>query len=123
MPQVSNPDLNFYIKGVVRLAGLNELVKITHRRRNKISEEVRPKYGWVMSHTCRRSFCTNEFLDGTPVNLIMAISGHRTGKAFRKYIKADNLQKAHMIRKLWEQDLFVNDNVKHLSLLFSLQKV
>jgi integrase len=78
MPQVSNPDFNFYIKGVARLAGLNELVKITHRRGNKISEEVRPKYGWVMSHTCRRSFCTNEFLDGTPVDLIMAISGHRT---------------------------------------------
>jgi hypothetical protein len=32
----------------------------------------------------------------------MAISGHRTEKAFRKYIKADNLQKAQMIKKIWE---------------------
>jgi len=31
----------------------------------------------------------------------MAISGHKTEKAFRKYIKADNLEKAQMIRKLW----------------------
>ena len=102
MPQVSNPNFNYYIKEVVRLAGINELIKITHKRGNKIIEETRPKYKWIMSHTCRRSFCTNEFLDGTPTNLIMAISGHKTEKAFRRYIKADQVQKAHMIKKLWD---------------------
>ncbi len=102
MPQVSNPNFNCYIKEVVRLAGIDELIKITHRRGNKIIEETKPKYEWIMSHTCRRSFCTNEFLDGTPAQLIMAISGHKTEKAFRRYIKADQVQKAHMIKKLWD---------------------
>ena len=102
MPQVSNPNFNYYIKEVVRLAGIDEMIKITHKRGNKIIEETRPKYNWIMSHTCRRSFCTNEFLDGTPTNLIMAISGHKTEKAFRRYIKADQVQKAHMIKKLWD---------------------
>ncbi len=102
MPQISNPNFNYYIKEVVRLAGIDELIKITHKRGNKIIEETKPKYEWIMSHTCRRSFCTNEFLDGTPANLIMAISGHKTEKAFRKYIKADQVQKAHMIKKLWD---------------------
>jgi len=97
MPQVSNPNFNYYIKEVVRLAGIDERIKITHKRGNKIIEETRPKYAWIMSHTCRRSFCTNEFLDGTPTNLIMAISGHKTQKAFRRYIKADQVQKALMI--------------------------
>jgi integrase len=101
MPQISNPDFNFYIKEVARLAGFNELIKFSYKRGNKIMEETRPKYAWVMSHTCRRSFCTNEFLDGTPIILIMAISGHKTEKAFRKYIKVDNLQKAQMIQKIW----------------------
>jgi hypothetical protein len=32
----------------------------------------------------------------------MTISGHKTEKAFRKYIKADKVQKAQMIKKLWE---------------------
>jgi hypothetical protein len=32
----------------------------------------------------------------------MAISGHKTEKAFRRYIKADQVQKAHMIKKLWD---------------------
>ncbi|HTM98487.1 MAG TPA: site-specific integrase [Pedobacter sp.] len=102
MPQVSNPNFNHYIKEVVRLAGIDEMIKITHKQGNKIIEETRPKYNWIMSHTCRRSFCTNEFLDGTPTNLIMAISGHKTEKAFRRYIKADQVQKAHMIKKLWD---------------------
>jgi len=102
MPQVSNPNFNYYIKEVVQLAGINEMIKITHKRGNQIIEDIRPKYSWVMSHTCRRSFCTNEFLEGTPTNLIMAISGHKTEKAFRRYIKADQVQKAQMIKRIWD---------------------
>lgn len=100
MPQVSNPEFNLYIKEVASRARINESIKFSFKRGNKMIEETRPKHAWVMSHTCRRSFCTNEFLDGTPVNLIMAISGHKTEKASKKYIKADNLQKAQMIQKI-----------------------
>lgn len=102
MPQVSNVNFNYYIKELVKKAGIDEPIKIVHKRGNQTTEETRPKYAWVTSHTCRRSFCTNEFLAGTPTNLIMAISGHRTEKAFRRYIKADQVQKAHMIKKLWD---------------------
>lgn len=102
MPKISNPDFNYYIKIIAKKAKIDEPVKFAYRRGNQMIEETRPKHNWVMSHTCRRSFCTNEFLDGTPMSLIMAISGHKTEKAFRKYIKADNLQKALMIKKLWE---------------------
>lgn len=101
MPQISNPEFNFHIKEVARRAGLDEPIKFLYKRGNTMIEEIRPRWAWVISHTCRRSFCTNEFLDGTPVLLIMAISGHKTEKAFRKYIKADNLQKAQMIQKIW----------------------
>lgn len=101
MPQLNNVEFNFHIKEVARRVGLNEMIKFSYKRGNQMVEEIRPKHEWVMSHTCRRSFCTNEFLDGTPITLIMAISGHKTEKAFRKYIKADNLEKAQMIKKLW----------------------
>jgi hypothetical protein len=59
MPQVSNPNFNYYIKEVARLAGVDELVKITHKHGNKVVEETRPRFAWITSHTCRRSFCTN----------------------------------------------------------------
>jgi integrase len=103
MPQVSNVNFNYYIKEIVKLAGIDELVKITHKHGNMISEEIKPKYAWIVSHTCRRSFCTNEFLAKTPVHLIMAISGHKTEKAFRRYVKADQLQKAFMIKEIWDK--------------------
>ncbi|QEC69264.1 site-specific integrase [Panacibacter ginsenosidivorans] len=102
IPQVSNVKFNYYIKEVVRLTGITEPVKITHKKGNKIIEEVRPKYAWVSSHTARRSFCTNEYLAGTPIDLIMTISGHKTEKTFRRYIKADRMKKACMIKEIWD---------------------
>lgn len=103
MPRVNMVNFNYYIKEVVKLASINELVVIAHKRGNKLIEETRPKYAWVSSHTARRSFCTNEYLSGTPSDLIMAISGHRSEKAFKKYIKADTIKKASMIKKLWDE--------------------
>jgi len=33
----------------------------------------------------------------------MAISGHKSETAFRKYIKVDQQKKAFMIKKLWDE--------------------
>ena len=71
IPRITNPDFNYYIKEVGRLAGLDELITFSYKRANKDVVEVKPRYEWITSHTCRRSFCTNEFLAGTPVKLIM----------------------------------------------------
>jgi integrase len=57
----------------------------------RLAEEVsKPKYELISSHTGRRSFCTNKFLQKIPVKAIMAISGHATEKAFMKYLKLGN---------------------------------
>jgi len=96
-------NFNLYIKEVVKLASIDDPVKITHKRGNQFIEEVRPKYAWVSSHTARRSFCTNEYLAETPSDLIMAISGHKSERAFKKYIKVDHVKKASMIKKLWDE--------------------
>ncbi len=42
MPQVNNPNFNYYIKEVVCLEGINELIKIIDNRGNKIIEETKP---------------------------------------------------------------------------------
>jgi hypothetical protein len=103
IPKVSMVNFNYYIKEVAKLAGINEPVTMSHKRGDKIIEETRPKCAWVSSHTARRSFCTNEYLAGTPGDLIMTISGHKTEKAFKKYIKADKMKKALLIKKLWDE--------------------
>ena len=73
----------------------------SYKRGNKDVVEVKPRYEWITSHTCRRSFCTNEFLAGTPVKLIMKISGHKKESDFYRYIKISAEQAALQIEKIW----------------------
>ncbi len=67
IPKITNPDFNYYIKEVGKLAGLNAKITFSHKNGNQDVKKTKPKYEWITSHTCRRSFCTNEFLAGTPV--------------------------------------------------------
>ncbi|HRO44376.1 phage integrase SAM-like domain-containing protein [Agriterribacter sp.] len=103
IPKITNSDFNYYIKEVVKIAGITELIKFSHKRGNKDIIEVRPKYAWVTSHTCRRSFCTNEFLAGTPIDLIMKISGHKNLRDFYRYIRITPEEAGLKIKELWEQ--------------------
>ena len=100
---ISNPDFNYYIKEVGRVAGFLQPVKHSYLKGNKNIVETKPKYQLITSHTCRRSFCTNEFLAGTPVELIMKISGHKSLKDFYKYIKIAPEQAGQRIKELWQK--------------------
>lgn len=103
IPALTNAEFNRHIKKIGNLAGLNHLVKHSYKKGNKEILEVKPKYAWITSHTCRRSFCTNEFLAGTPVELIMKISGHKSIKDFYKYIRITPEEAAQKIKELWQQ--------------------
>lgn len=103
IPIVSNPEFNRYIKEIAKLAGICELIKFSYKKGNKDIVQVKPKYAWITSHTCRRSFCTNEFLAGTPVELIMKISGHKSLRDFYKYIRITPEEASRKIREIWEK--------------------
>jgi integrase len=112
IPIISNVKFNENIKIIAKMAGLSSLVKFSYRKANKMVEEKKPKCQWVTSHTARRSFCTNEFLKGTPVYLIMKISGHKREKDFYRYIRIDPREAAEKIKMLWmerdEMQVFKN---------------
>ena len=57
-----------------------------------------------MTHTARRSFCTNMYLMGVPVLTIMAISDHKTEKSFRAYIKATGKERAQITQHFWDDN-------------------
>ena len=103
IPKVTNAEFNRHIKILGKLAGVTELIKFSYKKGQKDVYEVLPKCEWITSHTCRRSFCTNEFLAGTPVELIMKISGHKSVKDFYKYIRITPEEAAQKIKKLWEK--------------------
>ena len=103
IPVISNPDFNYYIKEVGKVANFTQSIKHSHLKGNKTIVETKPKYQLITSHTCRRSFCTNEFLAGTPVELVMKISGHKSLKDFYRYIKIAPEQAGQRIKELWQQ--------------------
>ncbi len=49
------------------------------------------------------SFCTNAYKDDIPTLSIMAISGHRTERAFLKYIKVDDEEHAKKVLDMWQK--------------------
>jgi len=100
-PKISNPVFNKYIKLIAKMAGITQLVTFSHKKENKNVIETKPKYEWVTSHTCRRSFCTNEYLLKTDINLIMRISGHKTHRDFFKYIRVTQEEAALQIHDIW----------------------
>ncbi len=55
------------------------------------------KYELLTVHTARRSFATNAYLEDVPILSIMKITGHKTEKAFLKYIKISQEDNANKL--------------------------
>ena len=101
----TNQEFNRTLKEIAqRIPELNRPFekRITKGREKQIIRKM--KWEMVMTHTARRSFCTNMYLKGIPVPTIMAISGHQTEKNFYKYIKADGMEHARMMKRLLNVD-------------------
>jgi len=101
---VSQQRLNDSIKLLGLLAGIKEQVMFTRTIGNRIVEYAKPKYKLITSHTARRSFCSNLYASGVPVQYIMAISGHKSEKTFRKYIQ--QVQKDTLTNKLKDYNVW-----------------
>lgn len=84
---ISNQKFNKYIKDVLKDAGFEELGRLS-------TNPVLPLYDCVSSHTARRSFATNYYLQGFPTIDLMKITGHRSEKNFLKYIRVSKLDSA-----------------------------
>ncbi len=102
-PAISNQKFNSYLKDICKsLPGFEDSVpKVITKAGKKVTLNLR-KWEMISSHTARRSFATNEYLNGTPSITIMAITGHKTEKAFLKYIKVTPKEHAEKMKYLWE---------------------
>lgn len=111
MPKpMTNQKFNEYIKVVAKMAGLDDTVKINHTEQDekgevrKVSHEYK-QYECVTAHTARRSFASNMYNRDFPTLMIMAITGHKTEKAFLTYIKVSNKKHAEkMYKQFIEQE-------------------
>ena len=104
---ISNQKFNAYIKDVCKEAGLTDTV-VLHRTNPKTLRRVAhryKKYECVTAHTARRTFATNMYKRDFPTLMIMAITGHKTEKAFLTYIKVSEDENARrMMERFMSQE-------------------
>jgi len=103
---ISNQKMNTYLKTIGRKAKLNEKLPVRITKGGMAVEEVKAKKELISTHTARRSFATNAFLAGVPVLSIMKITGHRTEKAFMRYIQMSAEDNAY---KMADHPFFMGD--------------
>jgi len=102
-PAISNQKMNEYLKEIGEKANLSDDVALFEKKGKVRTQKKVSKFLLITSHTARRSFATNEYLAGTPVYAIMAITGHRTEKAFLTYIKVTKKQYARQLSEIWKE--------------------
>lgn len=90
-------NINAHLKSICKRAKIDELYQYSRTKGGKSIVIKNPKYKFISTHTARRSFCTNAYNQGMPIQDIMAISGHKTERVFLNYIKVDKLQNASRI--------------------------
>lgn len=84
---ISNQKMNEYLKKIGIGAKLNDSVQITITQGGNrvITNEL--KHNLITTHSARRSFASNLFLMGSNSLEIMKLTGHKTERAFMKYIR------------------------------------
>jgi integrase len=101
LPSITNQKMNDYIKEVCQMAEIKETIT---KRITKGGLQVKTyleKWELVTTHTARRSFATNAYKKGVDTLSIMHVTGHKTEKAFMKYIKIDDREKSKRFRIAW----------------------
>ncbi|MCR8557839.1 site-specific integrase [Mucilaginibacter sp. BJC16-A38] len=93
---------NELIKEVVRLAGIDNLVRVGKRMGFRVSTEMIPKWQAVTSHIGRRSFASN-FYGKIPTALLMEATGHSSEQMFHRYINHVDIERICSLRLYFEQ--------------------
>jgi site-specific recombinase XerD len=78
----SNQTLNYNLKEIMKLAEIGKNIS---------------------SHDARRSFATNQYKAGTPIQWIMRITGHATERELYKYIGVDLIENADRVRQMHDK--------------------
>lgn len=101
---ISGQKFNDYIRDACKAAGMAETGRLSTGPGLQL-------WQCISSHTARRSFATNLYLQGFPTIDLMKITGHKTEKAFLKYIRVTKLDTA---KRLNEHNKRRWDNMRNL---------
>jgi integrase len=103
LPKMDENTYNDNLKDIGKLIpSLHELFKVKTTKGGKIKFEMIERYKLLGSHTARRSFCMKELRAGTPKEIIMALSGHRSESSFNIYDRRKQEENANRIKEYYK---------------------
>jgi len=85
---------NRCVKDICKKVGLTEPVLWERTVGTEVVTKEIQKWEMISSHTARRSFATNMFLQNIPTYRIMLITGHKSESSFFKYIRVTREENA-----------------------------
>lgn len=96
-PVISNQKMNFFLKEMGRLCGIDEDTRIVYFIGNKRIEKVYKKYQLLTTHCARRTFVVTALQLGISSEVIMRWTGHSDYKTMKPYVKiVDELKRKSM---------------------------
>lgn len=101
LPVIAAANLNLYVKELGKLAGIVEPTEKVRFKGIQRVAEVKPKYEFITIHTGRKTFVTLSLELGMTAEEVMAITGHRDYKSFKRYVNVTNERKKQVIAQAW----------------------
>ena len=98
--------VNSRIKEICELLGFDDEIKIVRFQGSTRIEKVYPKFEKIASHIGRRTFIILSLENGMHTETIKSITGHKTDKAFRRYVKVTDQTKSREMEKAWGTPIF-----------------
>ncbi|MBP3254397.1 MAG: site-specific integrase [Bacteroidales bacterium] len=97
LPRIAEQTMNRHIKLICKEAGINApvLTKITKGGKREV--KFKEKWELAKTHTARRSFITNSYLQTHNAYALMKISGHKSESSFMKYLKVSDKEAAKIL--------------------------
>lgn len=101
LPVISSQNMNYYLKELCALAGIDDMIEIVRYRGAQRESKLYPKYELITIHTGRKTFATLSLEKGMNAEEVMAITGHKDYKSFKRYVKITEERKKVVMVKAW----------------------
>jgi integrase len=104
VPTITNQKTNEYLKELCQLAGIDDATTVSRYQGAHRIEFSKPKYEFISTHCARRTFVTLSLEAGVRPELVMAVTGHKSYKTFKKYIKITDKVVENEFQRVWTRD-------------------
>jgi integrase len=101
LPVIGNYKTNEYLKEVGEKAKLNSMEKRVQFKGGQRIETTFKKWQILSFHDARRTFIILLLIKGTPIRIIMEMTGHKDFKSFQKYVRIAEDVTTDAMNKAW----------------------